>query len=898
MRVLLLTTMLLAVMCSLSEARTMHVRFGRLKDVQERLAQTEFRHYFARMFSDTLDESECKSYDLIIGTPESCPEISRLGETIPLPDGKNADQGYTIRSMDGTIYVIGRTGRGVLYGVYKLLEQYGVYFQISGERMPERKQFEHKQFDIRESPVFKYRGLLPWDNFACGMSGYSLSDYKELIDRATRMKLNMLQFHFYPGYSFFTEVWNGKHADPSHVGDPVDVFNAKGAIGESAFAGQPVFGPKPYVDNIGNPRAQAEGVQAMMRSVIDYAHSRGMKTCVGFELMYPIGGDFSMTDKPQDNNGGANFINPLDTHNVDLSLQRYRTLVSTYPNSDFYWMWQSEARGYLSRNVGREAGAAEMRAKYAHWAGNPDLTGDVDYAYLFREVANRLTPEERSKLATGGWSIQHIFPGMNADFPKEITFASLNSYYLPDAQKTQVPSYRVAQNNRPAWMIEWWEFDGEEWFPQFRAGWQESMYQRCMEFGVESVTLLGWKLSGIEHNVRYLSEFSWNPKLKASDFYTEWSQNTYGPGGGKLADVYIAYDKIEPETPGYAPGLPPMFISPGWEPMKTIHWPVSTAALNDSEWRTRVEQTPANVQSLKKMIAMDSKSIAAIDRALPNFDEQGREWATLLSNRLQCRVIYAQSMVRLDDAVLAFDKTAKQDGIKQARAAAGKHVTAALDLSRKMIETYAEIVRNTGDKGLIAQLNEQYYRVIKSSLVGLGIGATSFAKVDDAHLKFKPILKIDLATWTPRDGAVSLTPFEDDGQSAIRIGVGDEKTQFNSVFVRMDSIDLEKTPILDFKVRVAGDQPVALMFLPEFSQVWYALNLVGTQSGYLNADALPVGSLEDGKWHHVTWNLGKLAAERIGSSAARIHSLIFGNWEKPPKTGSVEFKDFTFGTEQ
>ena len=893
-----LAVMLLAAVCGASDAGTVRVCFGKSSDPRERLAQAEFRRYFARMFSDTLDESESKGCNLIIGTPESCPEVKRAIETIPLPDGPNADQGYTIRGAGGSIYVIARTGQGVLYGVYTLLEQYGAYFQISGERLPELRPFEHKQLDIRQSPVFQYRGLLPWDNFACGMSGYSLEDYQQLIDRAARMKLNMLQFHFYPGYAFFTERWNGKSVDPSRIGDPVDVFYTKGAIGESAFAGTAVFGPKPYVDNAGNPRAQAEAVQAMLRRVIDYAHSRGMKTCVGFELMHPVGADFTYTDKPGDNNGGLNFANPLDPRNVDLSVERYRTLVGTYPDSDFYWMWQSEGRGYLSRNVGREPGAAEMRAKYAHWAGDPNLTGDIDYAYLFREVANRLTPEERSRLATGGWSIEHIFPGADPDFPKEITFASLNTYHLPNARKSQIPSYRVAKTGRPAWMIEWWEFDGEEWFPQFRAGWQESMYKSCVEFGVQSVTLLGWKLLAIDHNVRYLSEFSWNPKLTAADFFSEYSRKLYGPGGDKLAAFYAAYDKIEPETPPISPGGPAMFLSPGWEPMGPPRWPVSTDELNGPGWRSRVENTPAHVQALEKMIVMDRKSIATFERILPNLDEQGRDWAALMANRLQCRVLYAESLIRLDEAVLAFDRAAKAGDLKQAKAAAIKPAKAALDLSRRMIETYAQIIRNRGDQGLVAQLNEQFHRVIRGSLVGLGAMGSSLAKIDAPRSRFKPVLPIDFNTWTHRDGAATLTPFEDEGKPAVRVAIGDSATQFNSVFVRLESIDLDKTPILDFKVRVTGDQPLAFMFQSGASGSWYALNLVGSQSGYLNADALPAGRINDGKWHRVTWDLRRLAVERIGPSSARIHTLILGNWEKPPQSGTVEFKEFAFGTEK
>ena len=911
-----MTILLLSTVCSISDARTVKVCFGKPGDAQERLAQSEFRHYFAAMFTDKLDEGEAKGYDLIIGTPESCPEIewatdperstedrasgraAAFIETIPLPDGPNANQGYTIRSAAGSIYVVGKTGQGVLYGVYALLEQYGAYFQISGERMPERKPFEHRQFDIRQSPVFKYRGLLPWDNFACGMSGYSLEDYKELIDRAVRMKFNMLQFHFYPGYAFFTETWNGKTVDPRCIGEPVDTFQTKGSIGESAFKGDAVFGSKPYVDNMGTPRAQAEAVQAMMRRVIDYAHSHGMKTCVGFELMAPVGADFTYTDKPQDNNGGMNQINPLDPHNADLSAERYRALVKTYPNSDFYWMWQSEARGYLSRNVGNEPGSAEMRAKYAHWTEAADKVGDIDYAYLFREVANRLTPEERSKLATGGWGIEHLFPGMDPDFPKEITFASLNSFQPADAQRTQVPSYRVAKTGRPAWMIEWWEFDGEQWFPQFRAGWQESMYKNCLDYGVESVTLLGWKLSGIEHNVRYLSEFSWNPKLTAADFYAEYSRLIYGKEGEKLADLYAANDKLATETPAIAPLEPKMYLSPGWQPMAPPPWPTSTEALSSPAWKSRVEATPAHIEALEKMIAMDRKSIGVFEATLPKLDAQGQDWAALMANRLQCRVLYAQSLAQLDEAVLAFDKAGKAEGLKQGRAAAVKPTKAALELARRMIETYAGITRNTGDQGLVAQLNDQFYRVIKGSLVGLGAVDSSLAKVDPSRSRFKALLPVDLSTSTLRDGAVKITPFDDGGAPALRLEIGDSKTQFNSVFLRMDSVDLDKTPILDLKVRVTGSQPVALMLQSSTSANWYALNLIGSQGLFFNLAALPPGRIDDGKWHRVTWNLRRLVTERIGPGTTQIHQLILGNWEKPPATGTVEIKDFAFGTEQ
>lgn len=491
------------------------VNTGAAKSPVLKLAAGELTAYLGKLFTNPIDHVQGSgACDLVIGTPISNALVAdavREGK-VRLPEGKNEDQGYAIETVGSKTYVVGRTDIGVLYGVYTLLEAYGAYFQIDGEVLPAKTRFATKKLSVRQSPVFKYRGLLPWDNFLCGMSGYDLGDYKKLIDHATRMKLNMLQFHFYVGMAFFTETVGGKTVDPLYIGMPLDVFKTSGAVGEKAFGGLATYGPKPYVDGIGNPRAQAVAVQKMMRGALDYARGKGWVTCVGFELMTSPAGDPTHTDKPGDNGFGYNLLNPLDPHNVDISIERYRSLVKTYPQSDFYWMWQSEARGILSSNVGREPGAAEFRKKYEHWAEKP-LYGDVDYAYLFREVANRLTPEERSRLATGGWSVQHLFPNIDAEFPKELIFASLNNFDVTHATSHQINSYRVAESGRKAWMIDWWEFDGEQWFPQFRASWQEKLYKNCEQYGVESVTLLGWKLTGIEHNVSYLAEIVMEPQV-------------------------------------------------------------------------------------------------------------------------------------------------------------------------------------------------------------------------------------------------------------------------------------------------------------------------------------------------------------------------------------------------
>ena len=689
------------------------IHIGQVQYPTGELAVKELKDYFSKIFMDevetTQEEGQC---DVVIGLAEASPLIEQALEkgSISLPTGKNADQGYSIKTIKGCIYLTALTEEGLLYGVYELLEAYGAYYQISGELLPSKTKFTVKNLDICESPVFKYRGLLPWDNFLCGMSGYNYEDYQELIDRATRMKFNMLQFHFYPGLAFFTETLDGKPEDPKFIGEPVDVFYTKGAIGEEAFGGIEVFGCTAYVENIGNPRAQAQACQEIMRKVIDYAHSRGHKTCVGIELMRSSWGDF--TYLPQKPN--SRLINPLDPYNAEKSVARYRSLVNMYPNSDYYWLWQTEGQWMWNSPVLEEPqGHAEMREKYKHWAGRSDSAGDIDYAYLLREVAKRLRPEERSRLATGGWGVEHLFTGINSDFPEELIFASLNSYNPPLAQDL-MPYYRVAQEGRRAWMIEWWEFDGNQWFTQFRAGWQEKMYKQCVEYGVESVTLLGWKLSAVEHNVRYLSEFCWNPQLGASAFYRDYVERIYGKGAEKIAELFESYDEWEPTSPPANPcDYRSMLLAPGWAALPIPQLPGTKEKLNEESWKTTLSRAEDTISQQEILLKIDTEAIAMFRNLLPRFKEEGEFWASLMINRLEFRMLYVKSMLALNRLLLDFDRVGRNEGIEKGKEAARVQAQEAEYFAREAIEKYAADIRNRSDQGLIAQLNEQYYKVIE-----------------------------------------------------------------------------------------------------------------------------------------------------------------------------------------
>ena len=879
------------------------VEAGHTRTPSGNLAVRELQRYLGKMFANPVTVSEqAQNPVVVMGTPESNPLIQQMIRQgkIVLPQGKNADQGYAIKTVGKTIYVAASTEIGMLYGVYALLEEYGACFQISGDCLPDQMDFQCKDINICLAPVFKYRGIMPWDNFLCGSSGYNEEDWQGLIMRATRMKLNKLDLHFYPGYVYYNDVWDGKPVPPKWPAQPID-FAPLGKPGAGAFGDTKLFCVRNWAENKGDPLKQAEASQAMLRRVIDYSHNRGWAVVAGFALMQPQSKEFVMTQKSGDSNtGGLNTPDPLQEKNVELTLQRYRRLQQIYPNADYYWLWQTEAGGGMCRQAGHEAGAKEMREKYAYWGGDARFAGDIDYAYLFLQVAKRLSAKERSKLATGGWSIEHLFPGIQKDFPKDIIFASLNNADPKNAVEW-AENYKVATEGRRAWMIDWWEFDGNQWFPQFRTSWHEQDYKKAAKFGVESVSLLGWKLSAIEHHVRYLAEFSWNPDLTAKDFYRSYVERIYGKAAvDAITPLYYRYDDWEARTPPASPGDDrPMLLGAGWCSLAIPDVPFTKEGLTEAKWRRVAMRAGKILEAQQALLEEDRKSIGVLQSVLPSLSTAGHSWARLLIYRLEFRVIYLQAVQAMNRAFVAYDQVATAQGIQAGAKAAKKETAQAVKLAAEAIEKYAADVRNRGDLGAIGQLNVQFYDII-TQLDAKFLLDSPYVTLNWKALNMNVGLRCDLANpdcWPLRGGIAKVESFTDDGAAALRVTLaGTPESKNGSRFIRRDAFDLRKQPLMDFSLRTTSKEPVAMMFQIEGSDDWCELDLVGKQI-YKQIDKInPAMEINDGQWHRVTWNLHQLVAERIGKDIHSLKNLVVGTWSNPKQPVTVEFKNVCFGS--
>jgi len=126
---------------------------------EEKAAQ-ELQSYFEKIsgvalpiVADTVEITENK---IIIGANSHFVELN------PYIDIKSLDaDGFSLKTMDNRLFITGGTDKGVLYGVYTLLEDYCGCRKLSKEveLIPEKSTLKIPQLSVKQVPHFQYREL-------------------------------------------------------------------------------------------------------------------------------------------------------------------------------------------------------------------------------------------------------------------------------------------------------------------------------------------------------------------------------------------------------------------------------------------------------------------------------------------------------------------------------------------------------------------------------------------------------------------------------------------------------------------------------------------------------------------------------------------------------------------
>ena len=99
--------------------------------------------------------------------------------------------------------IVGGSPAATLWGVYELVERYGVRYLLSGDVYPETQQaFYLPEIDQVFEPTFRARWFKTMGDFAMGMEGWGMADYRPFLDQLAKLKFNRIRVGSSPSQPF------------------------------------------------------------------------------------------------------------------------------------------------------------------------------------------------------------------------------------------------------------------------------------------------------------------------------------------------------------------------------------------------------------------------------------------------------------------------------------------------------------------------------------------------------------------------------------------------------------------------------------------------------------------------------------------------------------------------
>lgn len=492
------------------------IALGEAPEPIEEHAAAELRRYLYHLTGE-IAEIGTERGTFWLGTVASNSVLAGLASagTVATPE---VAESYTIRTVDDTIAVLGADPQGVLYGVYRLLETYGVRFMLGRDLLPARRPFALSEVDIHERPAVARRGLLPWHDFLCGPSGYSFPDWRRYLDQLVKLRMNTLMLHNYaggyPGRDIDEPFMEFSHEDvgfDGYLDTSVDnqrwglatttaddmAFRAGDLMSHDVMASDAARATREQPDARANTFAKGK---TLMRQIIRHAQS------IGVEVV--LGTDFDLVPLPLAEAGCDPLAEPTLAARID-------DVIATYPTLHYLQLYYSE-----SHQVTTEQAIEAYRFVHAYLAKvAPDTT-----------------------LVTGSWFQEERFGQMTGTLPEDVVLSSL----LPHDLTVKPEWGEAVAAGRQAWAVPWIEIDGGLSEPQLAVRRMSEQLPKLRAAGVQGVIGILWREQAVEANIAYLAADAWQPagsSIDPTEFYVDYARSLLG---GEVAEQAAAlFERVE-----------------------------------------------------------------------------------------------------------------------------------------------------------------------------------------------------------------------------------------------------------------------------------------------------------------------------------------------------------------
>lgn len=487
-----------------------------------------------------------------------------------------AEEAFLIKSAlidnDPYLFIGGKGERGTMYAAYDFLERCGMVFHLTGDIIPEVKSELSGDFDVRQTPEIKRRGLhmrhfvMPW---------MGLDDFKQMIDQMAKMKMNYLEFFWYVGGPWLEYGYNGKwieigdvyNKDSGYTAWRVETFHFTHddvVIGRECFTHR-----KPCAPEFQHCQNQADAFRVarqLLHDMIAYAHERKIEMWLGAGDCPSVPPNLT---KPTDLNAhgflDCPVLEPGDPNGVSIWSAMLDSMVQNYPEADGYWLWLAEMYYHSEDRATREIiarydhlrplvpGKAEIMAMgYDVYIAHLDETalyeGDLGLVHYGATLAKIFTAQHpRTKLGVSLLGRSYLFPALDAVLPPQVALQSMEACICWN-RTSRVPMEQFdSVRHRETFLVPRLDDDTNEFAMQFNLGIYDNdrVLAGSKAFGLTGIAPQTGRTRGLEHNARYTADGGWNTALTPEGFYARYLTSIYGTAAEHVRHAYAILEKNE-----------------------------------------------------------------------------------------------------------------------------------------------------------------------------------------------------------------------------------------------------------------------------------------------------------------------------------------------------------------
>lgn len=721
--------------CAWADTPTTEVVITKDADALEQFAAAELQRYLDRLFgvsATTVSAPTATAGNLfLVGTSAHHPCRS-LGEAaIPAL----TDQGFLLRKTTTggkpAMVIVGGSPAAALWGVYELVERYGVRYLLHGDVFPTtRPAFYLPELDQVFEPQLRRRWWRTMGDFPMGTEGWGLADYRPLIDQLAKLKFNRIRVGSSPSQPFLhlqikgipqqnATLWYGYRYP---ITDDMPGRRLFGNVNEFWNPDLPLPGAK-YED-------LAAAGQRHCHELIAYAHSRGIEASFvaaitdfpkEFRSVIPDAqtvqqlGELTVAPGPK--------ARPDDPDLVDVAGTVIRTIIDTYPEADSYgfpvgteWPSWIELYEFAWRELDKRFGIesvisleevlrqANQRTDYPGGAARSvmELKGHITGLYFLTRVWTSPSVLPKSRKPNARLVVyevaEELFPILPRVLPPGAELVLVLDYNPTRVLRrrhvlARVPTKEIATN-----MVLTLHDDSVGVLPQLTTGALHQLVSDMRQHGLDGFCTRQWMISDHDPSVAYLSKAAWDPGATPAAVYQDQIRAVCGQAA--VEPMLEAFRELEAVTTALEDhGMGLTFPTPG---MLMRYW---------------------NPSPLPKELAQDREAyrrvLAALRRVPSPASETGRAYVRYWINRLEFGVGYLDALEAVTRAATA-EKAAADARQKGDAGTAAMQLAEALQQAKlaqttafRAIEAFAQVAKDQADRGAIATLAEYVDRPLK-----------------------------------------------------------------------------------------------------------------------------------------------------------------------------------------